>query len=424
MRENPERLAWNVLLAAFLVFLLLCGGAAYLIQWYAFESTLALQADITVGRGTVRITSPNSEEPIAVTDQRSELDEGLEIRTDTSQAVLSFSDPRTATPLASVVLLHDSQIELVRAAAPRFGVNRNPYHVDLRSFAGRSEILILDTRQHEINFVVRSPHAITTLTEPGQYAIEVTNDVTRVSVDEGQALVTDPTGGRSRILEASNRVAVGREEAAFTTLPPTETVIRNGNFRLPYTTGWELYDDSEYPPGVAYDTEFAGRSVLALDRSQEEWGDLRLGHGETGLIQAVNVDTSDLDSLELRATFYIEEQSLSTCGQQGSECPLMLRISYIDEQGVEREYIQGFYAYHDPAADYPLSCATCRGEHERVNLQAWYSFRSGNLLTNLPDEQKPVLIQQLRFYASGHAYKVYVSEVELVATNDSAAVDS
>jgi hypothetical protein len=421
MRDNPERFAWRVLFVSFLAFLLACGGAIYLIQWYVFESMVALQTDMTVGRGTVSITAPNAEEPIAVTSQRSELDEGLEISTDTSQAVLNFSDPRNATPLASVVLLHDSRIELIRASAPRFGVNRNPYRVELRSLSGRSEILILDTGPHEVSFVVRSPQALTTLSSQGQYVVEVTNDVTRVSVEEGQALVTERSSGRSRVVEVNNRVAVGGEAGGFTALPPTESVVRNGNFRLPFTTGWELYDDSEAPAGVAYNTNFVGRNVLTFDRSQEKWPDLRLGHGETGLTQRVNVSTSDLQSLELRATFYIEEQSLSTCGQEGSECPLMLRITYVDEQGVEREYIQGFYAFHDPAANYPLSCATCRGDHERVNLQTWYSFRSGNLLTNLPSEQKPVLIQQIRFYASGHAYKVYVSEVELIATNNAAA---
>ncbi|HQA68852.1 MAG TPA: hypothetical protein PK801_11045, partial [Aggregatilineales bacterium] len=117
----------------------------------------------------------------------------------------------------------------------------------------------------------------------------------------------------------------------------------------------------------------------------------------------------------LRGTFYVDEQSLSTCGQLGSECPMMMRMTYIDEQGVEREYIQGFYAYHDPSLDYPLTCDSCRAEHERISLQSWYTFRSGNLLTVLPAEQKPAIIQQVRFYASGHAYRVYVSEIELLA---------
>lgn len=424
MPDNPERLAWRVLLAAFLVFLLLCGGTIYLIQWYVFESTLGLETDITVGRGTVRITTPNVEEPIAVTDRRSEIEAGSEIRTDTSQAVLTFSDPQDATPLASVVLLHDSQIELVRTSAPRFGVNRNPYQVELRSFSGRSEILILDAQDREVRFVIHSPQAITTLSEPGQYVVDVTNDATRVSVEDGEALVAEQSNGRAMRVSANDRIAVEREGEGFTALPPTQAILRNGNFRLPYTTGWELYDDSDNPPGEAYNTTFTGRSVLAFDRSQQNWEALRLGHGETGLTQAVDVDTSGLESLEARVTFFIEEQSLSTCGQEGSECPLMLRLSYVDEQGIEREYIQGFYAFHDPAVDYPLSCATCRGDHERVNLQTWYSFRSGNLLTNLPTEQKPALIRQIRFYASGHAYKVYVSEVELIATDGSALTDS
>ncbi len=104
------------------------------------------------------------------------------------------------------------------------------------------------------------------------------------------------------------------------------------------------------PPGSVYNAVIDGRPVVVFDRSQENWPGIRLGHGETGLIQSIEMDVSEYPTLELRATFYVDEQSLSTCGQRGSECPMMFRIDYVDVQGGERAYITGFYALHDPAA--------------------------------------------------------------------------
>ena len=94
---------------------------------------------------------------------------------------------------------------------------------------------------------------------------------------------------------------------------------------------------------------------------------------------------------------------------------MMIRMQYVDVQGVEREFIQGFYAFHDASLSYPLTCDSCRAEHERVNLRTWYTYESGNLLTNLPQEQRPAMIRQIRIYASGHGYRTYVTEVELLA---------
>jgi hypothetical protein len=100
---------------------------------------------------------------------------------------------------------------------------------------------------------------------------------------------------------------------------------------------------------------------------------------------------------------------------EGSECPLMIRIKYEDQDGEEREWIHGFYsAYTMP--EWPLTCPSCRQDHDRVRSGVWHTFESGNLADILPDEVKMHTLKEMRFYASGHAYDVFIDEVSLLAT--------
>lgn len=415
MRQNPERLAWRVLIASFAAFLVLCTGTAYLVRWYIFESHVSLDVDLAVARGTVRMTAPNTQENIAVTDRRENLEPGVGIKTDASQAVLTFSDPHSGIEVASIVLLNDSEMSLVRASAPRFHLNKDQYEIELYSQSGRCEALMLATNRRPASLVIRSPQAETSITEQGHYIVDITEERTRVTTVSGHAVVTSRTSGNDVELFDEQRTIVERTGDPLILLSSEVSLVENADFEEGLNGGWVYYEDGEAPLGLARTGVVEGRTVLTFDRSQSNWPNLRLDHGETGLRQFINADVRGHNYLEIRATFYVEEQSLSTCGTLGSECPMMIRISYTDVLGVEREFIQGFYAYFDPALDYPLSCDTCRGEHERINLNSWYTYRSGNLLTILPAEQEPAFIRQVRFYASGHAYKVHVAEVNLLA---------
>lgn len=416
MRANPERVAWRVLLSAFALFLLLCGASIYVVQWYIFDSQVAIAVDLTAARGTVSMMLPNTEEPIAVTDRR--LDQGLpfEISTNTSQAALQFTDVRTSRPVASVVVLHDSSVTLLEAAGPRFRFNNKPYRINLESHSGRVEVLIFDDSSEGAEVTFATPHGTTTISDVGHYIVDTTPERTRVTVKQGLAFVYAPSSNSIIEVPANHRTQIDRSTKLPAIFPSEANMLANGDFVEPFSEGWGFYDDSVLPAGAALNQQFGGRHVLTFDRAQERWPSLTLDHGETGLVQSVDEDVRGYSYLELRGTFFVDEQSLSTCGQLGSECPMMMRITYIDVQGIEREYIQGFYAYHEPSLDYPLTCDSCRAEHERIGLKTWYTFRSGNLFTVLPAEQKPAIIQQVRFYASGHAYRVYVSEMQLLAS--------
>lgn len=415
MRSNPDRIAWRVLLISFAILVTLCAGMVYVAQWYVFQSNVAMNIELAASRGTVRIRQPGTDEPIAVTDRRSDIAPGLEIRTDTSQATLTFSDPRLGQPIATVVMFHDGQVSLDQATAPRFSLNKGGYTIQLTNISGDIEVIVFDSAERDVTVRVLSSYASAESSGEAHYRVSTNAGNTLIAAQEENVIVTNRLTQHQLTLRPGYETTVERS-VQLEAIASAEHLLDEDDLGENFDDSWRFYDDSDGPQGAVSAVTFQQRQLLSIDRSQSRWPSISLDHGETGLRQIVNQSVRDMDYLELRSTFYIDEQTLSTCGTLGSECPMMVRMQYVDVQGVEREFIQGFYAFHDPSLNYPLTCDSCRTEHERVNLRTWYTYQSGNLLTNLPLEQRPAMIRQIRFYASGHAYRVYVAEVELLAS--------
>jgi hypothetical protein len=130
----------------------------------------------------------------------------------------------------------------------------------------------------------------------------------------------------------------------------------------------------------------------------------------------IGVDVSDYDYLAAQATVYIANESVSLCGEKGSECSLMIRLGYTHSEGqvIQDQPLHGVYTRLDPAFDwYPRRCASCDQDHILVRQGAWYTFDSGNLMQLL--RVPPESILNIEFRAEGHNYDVYIDEVSLVA---------
>ena len=72
----------------------------------------------------------------------------------------------------------------------------------------------------------------------------------------------------------------------------------------------------------------------------------------------------------------------------------------------------------------PLVCQTCGEfyEHRPVAKQIWYTYESGNLFSRLIEEKRPSRILEVYFYASGHRYDVFVSEMSLFVGTEQAII--
>jgi hypothetical protein len=266
--------------------------------------------------------------------------------------------------------------------------------------------------------------------QAGRYTITLSETAIRVETRDGQAALLPPDRNHSRavnagqvgvyeverdeiVLSAGNQQLVANH--TFEELP--ENTANETDTSLPVFEAWNCADQTEQEPFGAFHWEiFEGRPTMHFLR-----GGGAESNGRTICVQPfpsagqVGQPVTDYDYLALRTTFYIESHSLNLCGTLGSECPLMLRIDYVDESGDGHDWIQGFYAKLDPGIDYPPQCASCLQEHKRVNANVWFTYESGNLFTLLPQDRKPASILNVRFYAEGHEYDVYVSEMSLLA---------
>ena len=92
----------------------------------------------------------------------------------------------------------------------------------------------------------------------------------------------------------------------------------------------------------------------------------------------------------------------------------MLRMEYVPMNGGVDWWIHGFFTRILAGYDNPIRCDTCTQDHEIVNEGVWYTYESGNLLSLIPEEQRPRSILNFRFYASGHEWDIYVSEMALL----------
>ena len=148
-------------------------------------------------------------------------------------------------------------------------------------------------------------------------------------------------------------------------------------------------------------------------------------HGEISCIQEFEGDGLDVtryDSLSVLATFSLNFQSLSLCGREGSECPLMLHLMYTTDDSPPKDagnWIRGFYYEDRASGTHKKICASCLQDHVDTNPTVWHTFDSGNLLTLISEERQPAFIKAIRFYASGHQFDTVVSELMLLAVDSS-----
>jgi hypothetical protein len=417
MRENPERLAWSVLLIAFVVFCVAAVGFPLLVRNYLLNARQPLRAQVNAQRGIVRVEREGSSRPDVVSlDDLSPLRvfKGDGMRTadrDEGLLALQTGDESNRVTLTSIVVYENSDIVLTDAYSPRFGLSSGPHTVILQMRGGRVRIEVPpadDGRPVQVR--VRTDHGQIQLSE-GSYAIEVTIRQTVATVRSGQANVR--VGDDELELGDEQRAVASREDGLDGPLPAERNLIVNGHFGQGIDAGWTMLispQDSSAQAGM--DNGDEGQPVVRFRHEQPQ-------PSEVGLIQTLNHNVKDLDSLVLHLKVRVNYHSLSVCGSLGSECPVMVRVDYIDRNGDGQQWVHGFYSAEDPSIALPYYCTTCpdpsSGNHNRVPEGAWFLYDSPNLMQILPLELQPATIQSVRVYASGHSYDSEVTDVELLA---------
>ncbi len=422
---DPQRLAWGVLLMAFAIFCILCVVLGLTINYFLFQSSFPLEAQLVVGRGSAGIFEASSER---LAYDRASITSNARVSTvPQSQATLFFfNDLLDSNVIAHVTLKGSSSARLRSASRPRFEWSTTNYVIDLYSASGEFDIVVSDSVDRNILVYLQTEAGTkprVNLQGAGHYIVDASDSLVRVFNLRGNAfLIPDETHGYS--IPAGQQGVFYAEDSRVELLPGYTNLLRNSNFEIlsenihpgsELLSGWVCSNDpGDNPPGSYRSQLHEGRMSLRLERHQDATSHGRTFCSQTFGSNPLDMRAANVDYLALRANFYIHHQSLGVCGFKGSECPLMLRIDYVDARGEPRQWIHGFYSKMDPQMTYPLRCASCAQEHEFINGSSWYLYDSGNLLALFPEEQQIRSIIGIWFYASGHEYDVQISEISLL----------
>ena len=429
LKPNMHQLAWLVLWASFGLFFVFCASSTFSIYHFVFRSTVPLGGVIAVAKGAVGIVHNDLSESFEL--DQSVIARGDQVITDSqSQAVLNFRNDETQNLVAVVTVKGNSVLVVRGGLQPRFGWSIRPYTITLEAIQGDFDIFIPETlnRPNGVNVQIKLPqNTLVDIRNAGRHHLVINEQTIQLNTDSGQAAMLDLEDDVSQSVGRGQMIVFDRESRNLLQLVGYENLVSEydlaalpvqGDMPTTLMNSWNCDDRSpESTRSTFISMILDNRNVIELLRG----GNAR-SHGETRCVQPFGPSAQtgllleNYDYLDIRATFYIESHSLDLCGDKGSECPLMLLMDYIDTEGRSNQWFHGFYTTLEARRDYPASCVSCQEPHERINNQEWYTYESGNLFRLLPD-RTPASILNLRFYASGHEYRLFVDEVSLRALN-------
>ncbi len=419
MRTNPERRAWVVLWGAFLTFCLLLyfvpTGARWVLQNATSSQFIALTRS-----NTVYVQRPGRS---SLEANLTDIPAGSSIATESNaQASLTFVSPDKHETIVSVDIYGDTQVSVSRAESPRFGdLSPHPHRIELNLTKGRIRVFTVADANRAVEVrIVSAPGTTTLIDERGVNAsVEASFVQTTVTVREGQAEVM--AQGQTLTLAQDQRAEVNLDAAPSGPLPVERNLIQDGDFAAELGTIWqpEIFQPviAAESPGVISKITLAGRPAVNFARVGDNWG-------QVGLVQEINQDVRDFTSLRLQLDVFISLQKLNKCGVYGTECPVMVKLKYIDLNGTEREWLQGFYygRVDTPAAPPGLTfCATCSprySDHLLVEQDQWQTYFSPNLLELWrSNNAAAAVIKSITLYASGHSFDSNIAQAQLLVSD-------
>ncbi len=396
MTQNRERLAWFILITSFTLCVALAVGVPLGIRQFLLTATRGQDILLQPLEGTPGMQRGGRGDFIALRNPTWDVPAGSVITTDdAAQVLLTFYVPNSETDiLATVQVYGNSQLRLVSARSPMFGISPLSHRLILVVESGRVRVTLSPAAGRETTALLRTPHLSAEL-NTGSYEVRAYSALTEFTVREGGAEVVGETG-QSVTLTGAQRTIAQSGNLPLEVLPAARNLLSNGDFRRPVEEGWEVYF---YEAGTVQTTTDAGRPAARFFREG-------VGHAEVGIRQQLNYDVRDFTSLILHLSVQVRNQSLNGCGMAGSECPIIVRIDYRDVHGGDKVWYHGFYGVPPAANDYLYWWS------ELIPLQAWVTYDSENLMASDPP---PALIKSVTIYASGHTFDALVAEVELLA---------
>jgi|YNPNPStandDraft_1061719.scaffolds.fasta_scaffold29613_3 hypothetical protein len=402
-RQNPQRVAWIILIANFLACCTLAVATPLGIRHFVLHATRPMTAAATALTGTVQLQPPRATDPTAVTERRN-VPENSQVATDaTAKGLLTISTPASGEQvLATVQLFPGTVMTLEQARTPRFAVSPDPDRIVLRLQQGRLLIATQPLGDRAVQVEVNTPHATVTF-GTGTFVVSVEDDSTLARARSGTMAVQ--AAGRIVTAGSGERVNVSAGRPPDLPVPDALNLVLNGQFVGPLAPAWEQIVEVEgnHPPGRITQEVDGRRRVVRFTRREEDGVPNRVG-----VKQVLDRDVQGYDSLILRLDLKLLYQSVPGGGYLSSEYPVMIDLHYTDVYGnKDLHWYQGFYYL-----DLPPGSPWRQPTGEKIPLGVWYTFESPNLFEKLRDN-RPARINAITIYASGHDYDSMISDVAL-----------
>ncbi|MDE0462238.1 MAG: hypothetical protein OXH93_07515 [Caldilineaceae bacterium] len=400
-RERPERAAWIVLLLSFACFLFLVTSIPLAVRnlYHTAAAKQSLQFETTLG--TVLLYPPNSDQPIALTERREGISEGSRLETGAAtQGVLGLPAGGQSDELMGTILLYpNSTLEVVMSRRPYFAGSNEPYTLRIRVQEGQVRLFTRSAFDRPVEVQIETPQGEAQL-EEGNYAFFVNADSSEIVVKQGVARIFRP-GLEPVEIEPGLRSWIQADGTILPAVAAVHNLLQDSAFTRPLGEVWESYTPPYVTPGTVDFIEKDGRQAARFSyRGPDQT------HTEIGIRQVVDQDVHNYDSLVVKLDVNLDWQTLAGAGEQSSEFPLRVEITFTDIFGKERRWGHGFYNM-DPLPSYPLFGG------EQVPLFNWHSYESENLM-ELLDATPPAHIDSVKLYASGWNYLSFASDLELI----------
>ncbi|MCY4145491.1 MAG: hypothetical protein OXF90_03390, partial [Chloroflexi bacterium] len=318
---NPERVAWIVLLGAFVCFCVLTISIAFGVYRFLFQSTVALPVSLEVAIGTVGITGVDMIEAVE-RDRRDLTDTAASISTDAqSQSTMQFydlaDDDEQPPLLAAVTLRGNTFLTFESANTPRFDWSQLSQRIQFASLRGALDILVTGagarSLQMDIYTAEHDGGVHVQLLAKGRYRLSASEDEVRLLSLSGRGtarflgeagLSGSARAGQELVLRLGSRSVSQQDTLQNVLTHPTfslgEPVVpRADSAAAP--PGWEcLAPPGQTPPGTYSRVDFEGRQGMRLRRVNQARsnGEVRCWQSFPG-----GLDVSDSDTMRILATF-------------------------------------------------------------------------------------------------------------------------
>lgn len=189
VRENPERLAWIVLLTSFVVFLVLAITVPLTMRYAIEVATVKQTAVLDPTQGTVLLYTPGSVEPIAITDLRDEITEGSVVEAGdgpTQATVRLITEGDNDQSLGSLQIFSGTRIRVDQLRSPAFDLSSEPYQARVTIDKGQARVFTNSGQQRPLAVRIVTPHGEIDL-DTGSYQITVGEQQTDITVSAGKA---------------------------------------------------------------------------------------------------------------------------------------------------------------------------------------------------------------------------------------------